>query len=587
MISFILCFGFSFSSYASNLVNDSSIIQDYYSIDSSMPYLQNTTVVSMYSSSGGVSSNVLWPSGYNLFTTNIGSYWDNNKFSSFLSFPLALSITEDTTNITYNLSSYDFMAFPNYNSNGMYYFYFYSDSDCVFMDGSVYSESPINYALFYVSWGTLNYLALSGGTASCYGSVNEASSNGFYVCPVLSRLSYRWYPVFCTMPIYQPSSDGFSGFTSIDNFDFSSMDDYYNFNYQITGNYFVDPNAPEPVLPSQDKYNLKFKVTSFYAADDYEKFYENFRFNWNTYTLDHPESYYFCSNYNVVYQDDTMNQPVTFYYGSNDYPGQIFSDNLVSMAYRGKNNGVIPTTWSWGLNLSGFRDQNGKSLDRYISETINRVTGTHVDFAEPSTIFTAINGDLTDVLNWITATPIYSVIPLYESYIVKFVVTGEHWLSTGSPDWDGDNISEVESNHYISSYNFLSGNTDIISTDNVNEPYESEDSSFVPSSIASGGSGGGASNIYNAPNATATATGGNVTVNMGNSDPYHIEQVDYDNIGEVFDTVKRDMSRESGNGFFQVIAHVFAFIPSQIWQVLLTGITVITAVSVIRFVRNK
>lgn len=577
MISFVLCFGFSFSVYA-----DSVSIKSYWGIVSGCPLLLPSSVQNIYESSGGVYSNIIdYNTGQSIYKPSVYHSWSQSDFDSVINFTYFTEVSYNS--VTYDLSNAYFVLGQNYNNNGYYYSYFFNtnNDEMAVLGSYVVCESPITRIIIWVGWGDSTY------TISSVQTVNEANYYGFYAFHVNASSSYYYMPSFTNLSLYAPSSDGKSGFNSYESFSFDNVNDYYDFNYQITGNYFVDPNAPDPVLPSQDKYNLKFKATSFYAADNYEKFYENFRFNWNTYTLDHPESYYFCSNYYVVYQDDTMNQPVTFYYGSNDYPGQIFSDNLVSMAYRGKNNGVIPTTWSWGLYLSGFHDQNGKTLDRYISETINRVTGTHVDFAEPSTIFTAINGDLTDVLNWITATPIYSVIPLYESYIVKFVVTGEHWLSTGSPDWDGDNITEVESNHYISSYNFLSGNTDIISTNNVYEPYESEDTSFVPSSFVSGGSGGGVSNIYNAPNASATATGGNVTVNMGSNDPYHIEQVDYDNIGEVFDTVKRDMSRESGNGFFQVIAHVFAFIPSQIWQVLLTGITVITAVSVIRFVRNK
>lgn len=231
--------------------------------------------------------------------------------------------------------------------------------------------------------------------------------------------------------------------------------------------------------------------------------------------------------------------------------------------------GRLPQEVTYLFNLKNWENGNGSSLGYYLSSTLNRVTSVSSQDVYEDWIFQYLSQK-------------FVVTPVFESHITKFNLT----LNTSIVAVDENGVQSGYSSGINSVYyDFLSGSTVLDSSTNTDNLYPIEEGSGLSPSVIS--DGGGSSNIYNAPNATATATGGNVTVNMGNNDPYHVEQVDYDNIGEVFDTVKRDMSRESGNGFFQVIAHVFAFIPSQIWQVLLTGITVITAVSVIRFVRNK
>lgn len=542
--------------------------------------------------------------GYNVDTVTWTWYWNcqavyGNWFvNNIVNGTILLPTSDTVNNVSYN---YNNRIIFNNDSGTIYVYNIASTThEIAIINGYVVSSEPFHLMSYRYESGVFNLKSNYGAQVH----VTSQSANGLYCANISTDLMSALGNLvsFTDLPIYFPSSDEQTGFTnfSVSETDFSFEEENYNFNYFLSDNMIVNPNpAPVPEPEPEDnltQYNMKFGITSFYAANSLNIVYHNMRIQWNQYTLDHPEHYWLCADYYIQYQDRTMGTPTTFYFNGTDLESsETLVRNVAGMAYSGNNNGQIPTTWFYGLPINNFQDSSGKRLTEYLEELVEDVTGTTIDYIDATDYFDlGVTDSIQGLTDWVTSHPAMKVKSTFTDKISQFTLYGEVYLSNVDPEYSTDGI-EYTSYTNITKYNFLDGETSVISTDNKEEPYLPvvdgvvDDSATTPLVVGTG-TVGQTTNTYGGP----VAYGGNATIQPGaivinqNGQDIVVDLPTLQGFADVIAQIKNDIVNiGDNNSFLPVVAHTFSFIPTAIWAIMLTAFGFMFVIGVIKMVTRR
>ena len=519
------------------------------------------------------------------FMSSMLSNWNLNGgyYSNFVSQASNHVIPDSIVDqsVTYNLDG----CYIVMTSAEDHWTYIVSDGYCCIIDGYIASESPFHV---FTNWRGNSH-------------VTTASQNGLYVYSMDDGVNWE-YIQFTDMDVFFKSSNGDTGYTTFsvnDAGDFSFSDarsSYYNFNYLKTGGLIVAPGDPSGSdFGVEDSYHyLNFNVSHAFVSTGFSKFYHAMRFQWNESMIAHPEWYAIDTDTYFTYKDDHMSNAVQLHVTDT---GPISIQNLGILQGSG---GSAPEYACEQFPVGSFYDSNNNSLNYYISQTINRVTGTSSQYIDTSSWLTQVANlaanaaiDLTNkalgtqLPRDLIGTGYYKAINEYNSVIEVCKITS--YVRVGrikNPEtmeidyWSGDGIA---------SYNFVDGSMSIDSSDNNVNLYPPE--SGLPDSVISSGSGTGGGVSYGGSN-NAYAQGGqggnaSVVINPEQT-PYKMDMIDYGRMKDIFDTVSMQFQNvQDNNGFIPVIQEAYEAMPPQLWQMFLIGFGVITATATVRFVRNK
>ena len=389
--------------------------------------------------------------------------------------PVYSTLTAQNTsyeNLNFDLSTakhvfYDFTYYGDpTNNTGVFYIYQDTQGDIAFVNDYLVSTVP-----FYI------FQAENGQP---YGNIwyqDVASSRGFYECAITDFMYLTSYAFMNTdIPIYLSSTSGGTGFTSLSDFSFSGNN--INFNTSITDGSMVDPNAPEPEVESDAKYNLTFRDATYYTGSGLNRFWHNNNFTFTEYQINNPTYYRLRFSYRVDFSNNLGLDSQYFYTPTSD----------IQLAYFLGQSNRLGTGSRIGVPLSSdwFVNSNGQTLTNAIISTINTVTGENVNYINP-------NGLFENIIEWVTGDHNYfwgsdsgsnlqSVTPRYDGVITKFKIYGEVSLYN-------EVNSNYESGSYIDSHDFLTGQGKVESTDNTIPPYE-ESPVPVYTQLPTDGSGG-------------------------------------------------------------------------------------------------
>ena len=461
------------------------------------------------------------------------------------------------------------------------------------------SDEPFDYYVSQVSYNAQNdawaysWIWQWPTVAPRHGIVSDTSSvfTGKYAVDVpYFAWSFNVTPQlqFTNTPIYVCRNDLEPNFTP------TAIDGtHININYLLEDGTFPS-EEDEPInMPVSDKYNLSFRMSNVFAGSLTNIWHYIGNLHFNSYIEAHPERFWFCANYIVQYQDDHMATPKTFYYGGTDLmDATTISQNIGMMAYRatGDINGDLPNDWAYGLHLSDFRDENDVSLVTYIATTMNRVTGTNTTYVNIDDLL------LVDPVAFINSLitgrqPVLKeVAPLYESSILKFQLRSEVFVSTEDPGNGTDNTDGYDSNPNICTYDFLNGNTKVISSDNTYEPNkppvsgEEDGEQIVVGNPPSTSSGGG-NTTYGGP--VAKIESGAIVIKNGPQNELVVDVGALESFKSIIETLKTEILDKKDDSFIAIIKENYELFPVPVLNILIIGACVMVFAGFIKVVTRR
>ena len=466
------------------------------------------------------------------------------------------------------------------------------------------SSEPFSYYISNVFWDLSNnrwqenvlwqgYATLPRITEV---STSNSSFNNLYTVQMPNNfLNYNSAPLltWAACPIYVANSELHPfDYTT---FDFANASQYDNINLNMINGSFPSGDSGEGEIVANsksDKYNLSFRMSNVYAGTLTHIWHYIGNLHFNSYIEAHPERFWLCANYTVQYQDDHMATPKTFYYGGTDLVDALtISDNIGLMAYRisGDVNGDLPNNWAYGLQLSDFRDENDVSLVTYIATTMNRVTGTNTTYIDLDELLVAdpvsyINSLITGKQPVLT-----SVSPIYGSSILKFQLRSEVFVSTQDPRNTSGNDDGYDSNPNISTYNFLSGDVGVISSDNTYEPNKppasgEEDGEQIVTGNPPAISNGGGNTTYGGP--VAKIESGAIVINNGGKDLV-VDVGALENFKGIIETLKTELLDKKDDSFIAIIKENYELFPVPILTIFIIGACVTVFAGFVKVVTRR
>ena len=427
-----------------------------------------------------------------------------------------------------------------YDLNGWNTIIFQSDSNSVnhvnvvriknngnvaLVDGNyIVSDSPLEIYISQAYYNDSTQLwqqnDLWQGYATLPRIVNNDSTNsnfnGNYTFRVPNDMySYNVVPniVFTDLDMFY-ANDDYYPFTYSD-FTFDNRLDYFNYNYIKMDGQITNPNDPV-VTPLNETAisNLMFRDNTFYSGTGVTNFYHTNRLTFNEYQLKHPEYFNINFDYYAYYKDDTMSTERVFRFiapGSSDLEyGYSMSLDEFLVNIRRYGSPVSLQLSSDSFYTGSSLGENTSTLSYYINLTINRVTGTNTQYANPDSILenviSAVDNIGTNVSNFMFGgnylTNLGSIVPVYESYITDFYIRGYVTIT-----YKDDPL--YVSGTYSDYYDFLTGDNKVITNESGNNNYPSNQESNLP--VPSNGSDN--NSINTGGGSIANAYGGNVTFN--------------------------------------------------------------------------
>ena len=429
---------------------------------------------------------------------------------------------------------------------------------------TIISDQPftLGYVMSYSSnsWGRVGIVNVS--------TVNSNSGKYQY-----TPWGQDAYVVVSNIPIYLPSTDGKSGFSQQNYSDLSFEAENFDFNEQLFNGTVIEPSTPE--VESDAKYNLTFRDNTYYSGDGLNVFWHNNNFTFTEYQINNPVNYRLKFSYKVEFANN-LGVDDTYYYTP--------SDDVQLAYFLGQSNRLgtgsriaVPLSSDW------FKNGSNQTLTSAIVSTINAVTGTDVQYVNPNGLFENIIDWAVTVDNYVfgdgSGSPLQVVTNRYDGTITKFKIYGEVSLYN-------DVNSNYESYSYKDSHNFLTGNGQVISTDNTVAPYE-DSPAPVYTTIPSTGSGSGGVSA-GAGSAVATIQKGAIQITNtlgGNGGAgFQMPQESWNNFGGLLLEMRNDLTTlESDNGILstmQCIQNVTSLAlpteadgsPNRLWILMYAGV---------------
>lgn len=388
-----------------------------------------------------------------------------------------------------------------------------------------------------------------------YYSIDTPENNGFYCLQLTGfTTSYDSGAGFCNCPMYLPTSDSSSGFStfSMASTDFSFESDNYNFNTLLTGNIVVNPNAPlAPSTPSGHYLNNALRTVYERAGSDIDVWsYWTF----NQYVKLHPEEFNIRYDWSISFKtsQDTLVQTY-------DYTGSLEAPITAFMLTGSNKNSYF----RYPINFSGFKSGN-TTLNSRLQSYFQSITGTTATFYDDWDLFGT--GEHS-----ITIDPKYSN---FNNQIEVFIIYGTYVLTD-----DQGNSSGI----FQDSYNFMNGNYDVVTNDIVNN-YNPPDFEDLPSDIPLDLSSDTPSNYSNSP----VFNDGDVYLSVNtNNNPFTLDDVSYANLKNMFNDIQDFINSTSENSFWTVLERTFSFIPAKIWEYIIISVAVICGFAVARYVVRR
>ena len=565
----LLCFFLfapSMGVYATTVTYEFETFDSRFNPAEGMPVFTSSSMASIYSSDGGNISNVSTRSTSNTAYPYQNSYLDNTWWQGFChNIPILTTINID--GITYDVSKAYTVIYTDTNSTSP------SSCDYVVVWGSgsfqlirdvIVSDQPFQF-----------YSMRSDGTSSwCpFGtmliqSISNTSGNGFYC--LSARTEYNLassYLAFTDMPIYLPSSDNYSGFSSFttSSTDWSSLIDCYNFNFVQVGDYFVGPNDVVPEPPSDSIHYLNANVSANLVGSPFNSLFLDVKFYPNSYIQLHPEQF-------------TLDYKMEFVVSNQDGLVIQFEDDqhtwidISTLARSG--------TWSFTQDIDTNDFLEGSNdLFSWLRTQYSNVTGTTSSYYS--------QGDYSLDPNWGL---------LYNEHVYKGLKGSLIYGNSSNPTNYGLSMCtftcefslytisegvETYSGTYRYNFDLLTG-TESVTNNMTTNLYPTENDTGLGTINTNPSGGGGSSTSYG-----GNAYGGNVNINMGNNVEFGIPEASYQAVQDAWEHLIQFFDTHKSDSVWAFIGEGFGCLPQPIWGWILASVATITVVSTVNFVRKR
>lgn len=554
VLIFILVY--TISSLASEIT-----IRDYFQISSDCPILTPSGVQTRYTAQGGVYTNIIdYNTGQSIYKTSVYNQWSQSNFEAVINSPYIGVINYNGIDI--DVSKMYYVIGQNYNTNGYYITYFDNEDEeyMAVLGSQIVSYSPITRYMIWVTWGTSNY------TVSSVTVDNTDDYYGYYSFHVNGGSSYYYMPAFTNLPMYAPSSDGKSGFTSYEEFVLDSMEDYYNFNYQITEDYFIDPNAPvPPIVDEEVNKNLYANLSAYITGLTSSSLRLHINYALPSYMRQHPEYYALSIDY-LAYLSTTNTSIV-----ANDFS---YSIGIPMTQVIGYNNA---TSYSTDINFSDLRGEGDSTLQSVLKHYWSHTTGGNEQYYTDGSVISFGGANPEGGSNSFGKYQLgegYDIDQLSLRATVRLISTVD-----GTSSWGA----------YSTEFDLLEGTQKILQND-ISSVLDEDTLEPVFKDV---GTSGGTSQVYNAPN--ATAYGGNATISPGaivinqNGEDIVVDPGRLRDFASVIETLKTELvgvGVEDGS-YLTVVKQYFNILPEQIWTMIIISVGTICFIGFIKVVTRR
>lgn len=567
----LLCFFLlvpSVGVYASTVTYEFESFDTRFSPEDDLPVFTTSAMQAAYTGDGGNFSNVSTrsiPSSSYPFQTgsSLSNQWWQGLYSS-----IPIPTSENVDGVVTDLSkAYVIVYGGNYTSSTPSSFnvtLIKTSGIVACISGVVVSTEPIYY-IELTSNGTTTWNAAG---ALPLQSVTSVSGNGFYCLQTGSYFHLgNYYLAFTDLPIYLPSSDGYSGFYnfSLESTDYSTLIDCYDFNYIKEGNFFTGPNDVIPEPPSDSIHYLNANVSANLVGSPFNSLYLDTKFYPNSYIQLHPEQ--FTLQYKMEFV--VANEDSTVIQFEDDQHTWIDVSTLARNGYWGFTQSIDTNDFLEGSN----------DLYSWLRTQYSNVTGTTSSYYS--------EGDYSLDPNWGI---------LYNENVYKglkgSLIFGNSLNSTNhgltmctfTCEFTLSTVSEgVETYSGTYRYNFdlLTGNESVTNNMTTNL-YPTENDNGLGNINTNPSGGGGSSTSYG-----GNAYGGNVNINMGDNVNFGIPEASYLAVQDAWEhlLVFFDVNKERSVWAF--IGEGFGCLPQPIWGWILASVATITVVSTVNYVRKR
>lgn len=586
IISFVLCFGLTITSYAGFYTSWDGDLDTDFDIDSNYastyPYF-STSYLSSYALSNALPNDF---TGVNQSIFQASAYQISGYFTD---------LANPTDYYTSSSASIDISGLPlvlcgrrgsGSNANSLVWHRIESGSFVAIVDNWLCSTEPFSVYSIYNRNGINDASPLNQFCIKT--DVDTAGTNNYYwynlstffINGIVNASDFAL--MFTDFPIYMSTTSGDSGFSVYT--DFTFLADNINYNYLLLDNIVDDPQAPEPIDNNWDiaKNYLNFRVSSYFVWDSFtKKFYHNMTFNWNEYMMNNLNYYNLNCYYYITYKDSTMPAVIS-------YQHEPIINPFTTLAYANNHNaGTLPSQYTLGLFPDSFVDSNDNTwLSTYLS-TIHRVVGTNETYININDFWDGSGNPITQFAGYVFdgAKRLSYVVPVVGDSIDEFKI---HCMVTVGRSADSLGISGQQdyiSGVYSVTHDCLTGKTTIESTqnqENLYPPEEGQEPSVITDSDGQNGttiSGGAHANAYGGNS--------NVTINAAENPFKSWSPEAVESLKETWDTIKEELDAHKNNSFMALMVESYKIIPDELWQVIILCGSVISIFAVVRFIRNK
>lgn len=583
---FVIVFCYGFVSNAEVVIGEEIGIKEMFNIASdttSITPLTMNNIQSNYSAKLNDWSKVNG-AGRNFIGNNGNATVINNYISNDKSLVNNISLG----GVEYNLSDfYKIILCPTSGYNAFMYVGGGS-GNIALVNGYLVSDAPF----YYIMIQDRGYWYIRENNVNDHGSITSVSSNGYYVFDLYSKFnSYSNYTVLSDINIYFSTSDGSSGYTnfSIDSTDFNFDSDNYNFNFLKTEGKIKGSADPEPIPDSNGiveyaKSRMNFGMSSQYLGGKrLNNSIHRLRINYPQVMRNNPELFTVKGSYTAAM---TIEGEGTYQYE--------YNRSLIVTGPRAVGMSYIDAP----IDFTGFvrTDGSGRTLWQDYLYAVHVVTGVSEQQIEANGLWENYIKVIGDVVSLISGNenPLGYLVPEMVNTVKQLEIRGDIWIGVNGND------ETYDSGHNITKHDFITGDYDILSSENtINQyPAEGQDPYQLP---AVGNDSGNQLPTYggNGNNYAYGGQGGTVIVNPEQV-PYTMDMGEYGSMADLFNAIRDSLQYGSGdsnvvtagndkvnNNFMYLIEGVYGMLPPNIWHLITISISIISGVAVVKFVRNK
>lgn len=553
--------------YATTVTYDFETFDSRFNPDENMPVFTSTSMASIYGNDGGNISNVSIRSTSNTAYPFQNSFLDFTWWQGFYhNIPILTTINVD--GITYDVSKAYTVIVGDQSTHSttpstVDYLLVWGSGSFRLIRDIVVSDQPFSYysmrsdgSSSWCPWGTLPVQ-----------TVTTASGNGFYCLGSNTIFNLaNTYLAFTDLPIYLPSSDNYSGFTSFttSSTDWSLLIDCYNFNFVQEGDFFIGPNDVQPEPPSDSIHYLNANVSANLVGSPFNSLYLETKFYPNSYIQLHPEQFILQYKMEFVVANETS----TVIQFEDDQHTWI---DVSTLSRSG--------AWAFtqGIDTNDFLESNN-DLYSWLRTQYSNVTGTSSSYySEGDYSLDPTWGILynENVYKGLKGSLIYGNSANSTNYgLTMCTFTCEYTLSTVSEG------VETYSGTYRYNFDLLTGNESVTNNMTTNL-YPTENETGL-GTINTNPSGGGSSTSYG-----GNAYGGNVNINMGNNVEFGIPEASYIAVQDAWEHLLIFFDVNKERSVWAFIGEGFGCLPQPIWGWILASVATITVVSTVNFVRKR